>query len=123
MAKKRIPHSAQFKAKVALDALSITLRREQKTLAELSQDYKLQSTQISAWESALRDGAALVFDKHSSVKQLEEYEAREQELYARIGQLQMKLEWVKKSWTCHLHGRAAVLDRAGASLNQHSPAM
>jgi transposase-like protein len=91
MAKKRTPHSAEFKAKVALDAL-----REQKTLAELSQDYKLQSTQISAWKSALRDGAALVFDKHSSLKQREEYEAREQELYARIGQLQMELEWVKK---------------------------
>ena len=32
MTKKRIPQSAEFKAKVALDAL-----REQKTLAELSQ--------------------------------------------------------------------------------------
>lgn len=51
MAKKRIPHSAEFKAKVALDALSATLRREQKTLAELSQDYKLQSTQISAFKN------------------------------------------------------------------------
>jgi transposase-like protein len=119
MAKKRIPHSAEFKTKVALDAL-----REQKTLAELSQDYKLQSTQISAWKSALQEGAALVFDKHSSLKQREEYEAREQELYARIGQLQMELEWVKKSWTCHVHGRgAAWLDRTGASPNQHCTAM
>lgn len=79
-----------------MDALSATLRREQKTLAELSQDYKLQSTQISAWKSTLRDGAALVFDKHRSLKEREEYEAREKELYARIGQLQMELEWVKK---------------------------
>ena len=38
MAKKRINHSAEFKAKVALDALSITLRREQKTLAQMSQE-------------------------------------------------------------------------------------
>ena len=91
MAKTRTPHSASFKAKVALEAL-----KEEKTLAELSQAYQLQSTQISAWKSTLREGAALVFDKHSTLKQREEYEAREQELYARIGQLQMELEWVKK---------------------------
>lgn len=91
MAKNRVSHSADFKAKVALEAL-----REQKTLAELSHEYKLQSTQISAWKSTLREGAALVFDKQSLLKQREEYEAREQELYARIGQLQMEVEWVKK---------------------------
>ena len=44
MAKTRTPHSASFKAKVALEAL-----KEDKTLAELSQTYQLQSTQISAW--------------------------------------------------------------------------
>jgi transposase len=119
MAKKRTPHSAEFKAKVALDAL-----REQKTLAELSQDYKLQSTQISAWKSTLREGTALVFDKHRSLKEREEYEAREKELYARIAPLQMELEWVKKSWTCRSRGRgAAWLDRAGASSNEHCTAI
>ena len=94
MAKNRIPHSAEFKAKVALEAL-----REHKTLAELSQEYKLQSTQISTWKSTLREGAALVFDKQSLIRQREEYQAREQELYARIGQLQMEVEWIKKKLT------------------------
>ncbi|MCU0427892.1 MAG: hypothetical protein MUF71_19955 [Candidatus Kapabacteria bacterium] len=63
MPKARTPHSASFKAKVALEAL-----KEDKTLAELSQAYKLQSTQISAWKSLLKEGAASVFDKQSQKK-------------------------------------------------------
>lgn len=91
MPRTRTPHSPAFKAKVALEAL-----KEDKTLAELSQAYKLQSTQISAWKSLLKDGAASVFDKQSVIKEREHQSEREQELYARIGQLQMELEWVKK---------------------------
>lgn len=91
MAKKRTHHSASFKAKVALDAL-----KEDKTLSELSQAYQLQSAQISAWKALLKDGAASVFDKQSLLKERQEQSEREQELYARIGQLQMELEWVKK---------------------------
>jgi hypothetical protein len=37
-----------------------------------------------------------VFDKQSLLKERQEQSEREQELYARIGQLQMELEWVKK---------------------------
>jgi transposase-like protein len=91
MPKPRTPHSPSFKAKVALEAL-----KEDKTLGELSQAYKLQSTQISAWKNLLKEGAASVFDKQSLIKERVEQSEREQELYARIGQLQMELEWVKK---------------------------
>ena len=63
---------------------------------ELCQAYKLQSTQISAWKNLLKEGAASVFDKQALIKEREEQSEREQELYARIGQLQMELEWIKK---------------------------
>lgn len=91
MPRKRTLHNASFKAKVAVEAL-----KEDKTLAELSQAYTLQSTQISAWKAQLKEGAASVFDKQSLLKERQEQSEREQELYARIGQLQMELEWVKK---------------------------
>jgi transposase-like protein len=41
-------HSPEFKAKVALAAL-----REDKTLAELSQQYALHPTQITKWKRQL----------------------------------------------------------------------
>jgi hypothetical protein len=65
--------------------------KEDKTLSELSQAYKLQSMQISAWKALLKEGAASVFDKQSLLKERQEQSEREQELYARIGQLQMEL--------------------------------
>jgi transposase len=91
MAKKRMNHGADFKAKVALEAL-----REQKTLAQLSQEYGLQAHQISTWKKHLSEGAASVFDTQALKRRSEAVEAREQELYARIGQLQMEVEWEKK---------------------------
>jgi len=45
MKKQRRNHSAAFKAKVALEAA-----KEEKTLAELSQQYGVHVKQISAWK-------------------------------------------------------------------------
>lgn len=67
MPRKRTPHSASFKAKFALEAL-----KEDKTLAELTQAYTLQSTQISAWKAQLKEGATSVFDKQSLLKERQE---------------------------------------------------
>jgi len=43
--KKRTRHSAEFKAKVALEAM-----KEQSTLAELASKYEVHSVQISKWK-------------------------------------------------------------------------
>jgi transposase-like protein len=53
-------HSPEFKAKVALAAL-----REDKTLAELSQQYALHPTQITEWRRQLLEHAADVFGRKS----------------------------------------------------------
>jgi|UniRef100_D5WZQ8 transposase-like protein len=54
--RQRRVHSPEFKAKVALAAL-----REDKTLAELSQQYALHPTQITEWRRQLLEHAADVF--------------------------------------------------------------
>ncbi|MDD4887090.1 MAG: IS3 family transposase, partial [Thiomonas sp.] len=51
-------HSPEFKAKVALAAL-----REDKILAELSQQYALHPTQITEWRRQLLEHAADVFGR------------------------------------------------------------
>ena len=48
MPQHRTRHSAEFKAKVALAALS-----ESKTLAELASEYKFHPTQITRWKQEL----------------------------------------------------------------------
>lgn len=56
--RQRRVHSPEFKAKVALAAL-----REDKTLAELSQQYALHPTQITEWRRQLLEHAADVFGR------------------------------------------------------------
>jgi transposase-like protein len=86
---KRIKHTAAFKAKVARAAL-----KEDKTLSELGQEFKVHSVQIAKWKSIVSDGMEGLFeDKRKKIKNPEEdVEA----LYAQIGKLQAKLEFLKK---------------------------
>ena len=51
MATQRNHYSAEFKAKVALEAL-----KEQQTLAELGSCYGVHPTLVAQWKRQLRDG-------------------------------------------------------------------
>ena len=62
MAKRaRRTHSPAFKAKVALAAI-----KDEKTLAELAQQFDVHPNQITAWKAQLADGAAGVFGAGSA---------------------------------------------------------
>ena len=52
MSKKRITHSAAFKAKVALAA-----HRQDKTISQLAAQFKVPPTIISRWKAHLLDSA------------------------------------------------------------------
>lgn len=54
--RKRRNHAPAFKAQVALAAV-----REDKTLAELAQQYDVHPNQITEWKRQLAEGASQVF--------------------------------------------------------------
>ncbi len=54
--KTRKVHSANFKAKVALEAV-----RETKTLNEIGQEYGVHPVQVSHWKKALLEKASELF--------------------------------------------------------------
>jgi transposase-like protein len=90
MAGIRKQFSAEFKAKVALEAL-----KDQKTLAELASEYGAHPTQISAWRNQLKDQMATVFGRTES-KSLQEKDELIEQLYKNIGKLQVESDWLKK---------------------------
>ena len=90
MMNKRKRYSAEFKAKVALDAL-----KEQKTLSELANQYQIHSVQISNWKKQLLDGSALIF-KNSTNNNQKKQQNLEAHLYQEIGRLKIELDWLKK---------------------------
>jgi transposase len=91
MAKRRMPRSAEFKAKVALAAV-----QERKTVAELAKQFGVHPSQIQSWKKGLLEGAADLFRDQRRDREAAERQVREAELYEQIGRLQMELEWVKK---------------------------
>ena len=88
MRKKRQNHSAEFKAKVAIEAL-----KEQKTITELAQLYEIHPNQISTWKKEFLENASQVFDK--SLRRPKEDE-KVTKLYETIGQLKIENDWLKK---------------------------
>ena len=88
--KKRRNFNADFKAKVALEAL-----KERNTLAEIAQKYDLQPVQISKWKRELKENLSQVFESPRKGAQKQQ-EAAESKLFEKIGRLEMELDWLKK---------------------------
>jgi transposase-like protein len=86
---KRITYSANFKKKVALAAL-----KENKTLSELAQEFKIYPSQIVKWKSQAIEGLEDVFDDKRKKKK--ESDTDIEAVYAQLGKTQSQLEFLKK---------------------------
>ncbi|QEC53994.1 transposase [Anseongella ginsenosidimutans] len=85
---KRRKFSSAFKAKVALEAL-----KEKETLAELAQRFEVHAVMISKWKQEFLEKSAHVFDKEAD----QEEQVDSDRLYAKIGQLELENDFLKKS--------------------------
>lgn len=88
MGVKRKQHSAQFKAQVAMAALS-----GEKTLAELSAEYGVHPTMISTWKQELARRAAELFERGAKKAEGEQQKTID-ELYRQIGQLKVERDFL-----------------------------
>ncbi len=91
MSQQRKRHGAEFKSKVALEAL-----KGMKTTNELSSQYGVHPTQISQWKRRLQEGSREIFTGARS-KDVQAHEAEQAKLYEEIGRLKMELDWLKKT--------------------------
>ena len=92
MSKKRRTFSAEFKAKVGLEAL-----KEAEPIHVIASKHQVHPVQVSQWKKEVAEKLPQLFAGATAAQRDErEREQAEKELYARIGQLQMELEWLKK---------------------------
>jgi transposase len=85
---KRKRYTAEFKAKVALEAI-----REELTLAELAKKYEVHPTMISGWKKTAIENMASAFGGRSSSEP--SISAGEVEkLHAKIGQLVVERDFL-----------------------------
>lgn len=92
MTEKRRSFSADFKAKVALEAI-----RGDRTINEIATEYGVHPNQISKWKSQLLESLPEVFAKEGDSARRQAANARERdELFRQIGQLKVEIDWLKK---------------------------
>jgi transposase len=86
---KRKQHSAEFKARVAMTALS-----GEKTLAELSAEFGVNPTMISGWKQELMKRAGELFARGNKAPAAEDSQMVIDDLHRKIGQLQVERDFL-----------------------------
>jgi transposase-like protein len=93
MKKNRRHLSAEFKAKVAIEAI-----KEQKTLSQIAEQYTLHSNQICEWKKVLLEQGSQLFTKGDTKGKKDELDIEnlQSPLLEQIGTLQMEVHFLKK---------------------------
>jgi len=90
MARRRRRFTADFKAKVALEAI-----KGHKTVAQLAGEYEVHGNQISQWKRQLLESLPEIFGRRRERDAAMQEELTDR-LYQQIGQLKVELDWLKK---------------------------
>jgi transposase-like protein len=90
MTTPRRSYSAEFKAKIALEAV-----KGRRTLNELAAEHGIHPNQISQWRTQLLEAVPGIFSDRGTQRQKAADELQAQ-LYQQIGQLKVELDWLKK---------------------------
>ena len=86
---KRKQHSAEFKARVAMAALSV-----EKTLADLSAEFGVHPTMISTWKQELMKRASELFARGNKAPAVDDAQKVIDDLHRKIGQLQVECDFL-----------------------------
>jgi putative transposase len=90
MPKPRKRHTADFEARVALEAI-----RRLKTTAQLASELQVHPVQISQWKRQVLDHLPEVFGREAGHEQRSEEELTAP-LFQEIGRLKMELDWLTR---------------------------
>jgi transposase-like protein len=88
--KTRKRFTSDFKAKVAIEAL-----KERETLQELAVRFGVHPNQITQWKKQLLEQCPTLFKTGTGVKEKQK-DGLIDDLYRKIGQFQIEMEWLKK---------------------------
>jgi transposase len=89
MSNKRKQYSAEFKAKIALEAI-----KGEKSISEIASHYGVHPTMIHQWKRHLLDGASDLFERGEVAKRVDDTQAQIDELYRQIGQLKVEKDFL-----------------------------
>jgi transposase len=89
---KRKRYSADFKAKVAREAM-----KEETTIADIATRFSIHPNQVSEWKKQAIEGLADIFTGKTGRNDIA-HEAQIKELHAKIGQLTVERDFLGKAF-------------------------
>ncbi len=87
---KRRRFTAEFKARVALEAL-----RGDKTIQEIASRHKVHPNQVSTWKRQAMDGLDAIFSNGADKARVD-HEGEIHDLHAKIGQLTVERDFLSR---------------------------
>lgn len=90
MKRKRRKHSAEFKARVALEAI-----RGIKTISEIAAEFEVHPVMVGNWKKEMLENLPDLFEKKNPRKK-KETEQETENLERKVGQLTMEVEFLEK---------------------------
>ena len=92
MKRKRRHLTAEFKARVAKEAL-----KEEKSIQQIAQENEIAPSQVSAWKKELEERMSEIFErKNAADQEAKREERRASRLERKVGQLVIEKEFLEK---------------------------
>ncbi len=92
MKRKRRNHSAEFKSRVAMEAL-----KGIRPVHEIAAEYDIHPVQVSQWKKALQDNVSSVFERKNAHSEDKDRDQRHiDRLERNVGQLVVERDWLAK---------------------------
>lgn len=93
--KKRREYSPEYKTKLVLEVL-----REEASISEIGSREGINPNQIGNWRREFIENAAGIFKRSQKeeeiAEKLKEAKAKEREYQAKVGELTLEIDWLKK---------------------------
>ena len=91
MKAKRRRHQAEFKARVALEAL-----KGLKTVQQIAKEFDVHPVQLSDWKKLLQERLASVFEPGAAQGPATDFDEEHTQLHSKIGQLSVEVDFLRK---------------------------
>ena len=90
MKKQRRKHTAEFKARVAIEAI-----RGVKTISEIAADFEIHPVMVGNWKKEMLEHLPELF-ANKNAKNEQSIEKETAQLHRKVGQLTMEVEFLEK---------------------------
>jgi len=90
MKKQRRKHTAEFKARVAIEAI-----RGVKTISEIAAEFEIHPVMVGNWKKEMLEHLPEIFENKNTRKE-KDNEKETGQLHRKVGQLTMEVEFLEK---------------------------